>query len=311
MADDVTPLFHSIFYGSLRGRYPDLVVFMVLLGMKDSRGVITATPQHIAEVSGVPLAHVELAIARFLAPDLNSRTKDFEGRRLQPLDDGTAGWYVINHRKYKEKARKQQFDKRRVESGEDKRRKAVERNQTTERPVSRACPALVPRNEFPDVDLSRAEELSSENFNLTSENFASTLTDSKNKSQKENRNKTPESGEESDTELGGRESAREREPSPTLSRAIVPRFVPRFLSPRPLRRAPAAFVPDRAFALREIPDLDIDREISRFRDCEFRTPRRDWSACWRNWIRTCRDSGHYAKRGAIISNGAIDPREWR
>ena len=53
------------------------------------------------------------------------------------------------------------------------------------------------------------------------------------------------------------------------------------------------FVPDdfviteelKSWAKKERPDLDIEREIAKFRDHEFRTPRSDWPRTWRNWIR--------------------------
>ncbi len=65
---------------------------------------------------------------------------------------------------------------------------------------------------------------------------------------------------------------------------------------RPCRRVPDDFKPDEAFALAELPDLDVAREIQQFRDCEFAKPRKDWPAVWRTWIRNCRTSGRYAKR---------------
>lgn len=60
-------------------------------------------------------------------------------------------------------------------------------------------------------------------------------------------------------------------------------------------RVPEAFMPDREWALSEIPDLDVDREIQNFRDWEFKTPKSDWAATWRVWIRRCRSEGKYAK----------------
>jgi hypothetical protein len=69
------------------------------------------------------------------------------------------------------------------------------------------------------------------------------------------------------------------------------------------KRVPEGFAPDRDMALREIPDLDVDREVQKFRDWEFKTARKDWPAVWRTWIGNARDSGKYAKR----SNGKADP----
>ena len=60
-------------------------------------------------------------------------------------------------------------------------------------------------------------------------------------------------------------------------------------------RAPPDFTPDAELARREIPDIDVDREVQKFRDHEFKTPRSDWAAVWRTWIGTCRESGRYAR----------------
>lgn len=59
-------------------------------------------------------------------------------------------------------------------------------------------------------------------------------------------------------------------------------------------RVPKNFEPDRDLALRELPNLDVDREIQKFRDWEFATPRSDWPAVWRNWIQRCKETGQYA-----------------
>lgn len=74
--------------------------------------------------------------------------------------------------------------------------------------------------------------------------------------------------------------------------------------PRASKRAPPEFVPDREYALREIPDLDVEREVQKFRDCEFKRPHSDWPATWRTWISNARSEGRYAR---IVSLKAVDP----
>ena len=46
----------------------------------------------------IPVESARDAIARFLAPDLDSRTPDNEGRRIEPID---GGWRLLNHEKYR------------------------------------------------------------------------------------------------------------------------------------------------------------------------------------------------------------------
>lgn len=76
--------------------------------------------------------------------------------------------------------------------------------------------------------------------------------------------------------------------------------------PKRASRVPADFSPDTDFALRELPDLDVNREVQKFRDWEFKTPRSDWPAVWRNWVERCREKGEYAKR----PNGAGGQIKW-
>lgn len=60
-------------------------------------------------------------------------------------------------------------------------------------------------------------------------------------------------------------------------------------------RVPADFRPDLEYARTLVPNIDAEREAQKFRDWEFKTPRSDWTATWRNWIGMCRESGKYAR----------------
>ncbi len=62
-------------------------------------------------------------------------------------------------------------------------------------------------------------------------------------------------------------------------------------------RVPSDFVPEPSVALSQVPDLDVEIETQKFRDWEFKTPRSDWEAAWRNWVRRCKETGQYAKKG--------------
>jgi hypothetical protein len=100
-----TPVFKSVFQGSLCGKWPDCGVWLAMLALQDSRGEIDAHPSYIATVTGCPLEDVQACIERFCAPDESSRSPDEDGRRLIPLEGRGFGWRVVNHRKYREKAR--------------------------------------------------------------------------------------------------------------------------------------------------------------------------------------------------------------
>jgi hypothetical protein len=70
----------------------------------------------------------------------------------------------------------------------------------------------------------------------------------------------------------------------------------------PRKRCPEDFQisPDlRAWAATNAPDVNLETETAKLRDHEFKTPRSDWPAAWRNWIRQAQQEAP-AKRG----NGA-------
>lgn len=135
-----TPVFDSVFQGTLCGKYPDLPVWLVLLALQQRGGIIDAHPSYIATVSGLPQSDIELAIKHFCEPDPASRTPDNDGRRLVPLDGRGFGWRVVNHDRYREKARKQAYDDQRTASGADAERKRLSRAVPTSPDESRALP---------------------------------------------------------------------------------------------------------------------------------------------------------------------------
>ncbi len=72
--------------------------------------------------------------------------------------------------------------------------------------------------------------------------------------------------------------------------------------PKTSKRCPPDFTPDTEFALAQLPDLDVETEIAKLKDWEFKTPRSDWSAVWRTWVRNAKTKGHYARKA-----GSTDP----
>lgn len=123
------PLFDTLITGTLYGRWPDIGLWPVLLTMADRHGVIDVTPSYIAGVTGLDVAEVEACIARFCAPDPHSRSLEHDGRRLVQLDPARGwGWRVVNHGRYREKARLMAKDFARTQSGADAARKRVPRS---------------------------------------------------------------------------------------------------------------------------------------------------------------------------------------
>lgn len=89
------------------------LVWVALLAMADKNGEVQASIPGLANVARVPIASAEIAIQKFLSPDLYSRTKDADGRRIEVIK---GGWALINHAEY-----------RNLASEDDRKAKAAER----------------------------------------------------------------------------------------------------------------------------------------------------------------------------------------
>jgi hypothetical protein len=70
------------------------IVWITMLALANKDGVVQASIPGLAHVARVTLEEAEHAIATLLAPDIYSRTKDYEGRRISECD---GGWVLLNY----------------------------------------------------------------------------------------------------------------------------------------------------------------------------------------------------------------------
>jgi hypothetical protein len=132
-----TPLFGSLTTGTLCGRWPDIGLWPIVLSLADRHGVVDVTPDYLARITGLQVDAVTACMARFCEPDPYSRSTAESGARLVLLDPEARqwGWRVVNHGKYREKARKAAFDADRTASGRDAERKRTERGASRDVPT--------------------------------------------------------------------------------------------------------------------------------------------------------------------------------
>lgn len=103
-------------------REPDAIriVWITMLAMADRHGEVMASVPGLMDVARVSRDDVERALDLFLSPDPDSRTKAFEGRRIEAIP---GGWLLLNHgehrargdaedRKAKSAARQKRFRER-------------------------------------------------------------------------------------------------------------------------------------------------------------------------------------------------------
>lgn len=74
------------------------LVWITMLAMADRHGRVWASIPGLANRARVPVEDCRTALDTFLAPDRDSRTPDFEGRRIASID---GGWRLLNHEKYR------------------------------------------------------------------------------------------------------------------------------------------------------------------------------------------------------------------
>lgn len=118
-----TPVFDTVFAGTLCGKWPALPVWLTVLPMADKNGRIDMTPEAIAALTGWPIEMLMLGLEQLCKADPRSRSKDEDGARLKLLEeDRDWGWQVVNHMKYREKARLMGKNETEVLSGKNRDR---------------------------------------------------------------------------------------------------------------------------------------------------------------------------------------------
>ena len=109
MSETFTKLFGSITDSTIWLEDSDTrIVWVTMLAMSDRFGYVGASLPGLAARAHVPLEKAEAALAKFMAPDPYSRSKDFEGRRIEEAD---RGWNILNYERFRdmrdEEARKE------------------------------------------------------------------------------------------------------------------------------------------------------------------------------------------------------------
>jgi len=157
MTTGYTPLFSSLTTGTLCGRWPDVGLWAIVLSLANRYGVVDVTPDYLSRITGLPIADVTACMRRFCEPDPFSRSNAEGGARLVLIDpDRSWGWRIVNHGKYREKARKAHYDSERTESGRDAERKRAEREKARDVPTRPAMSPDVPLSDQSNSDQSNS-----------------------------------------------------------------------------------------------------------------------------------------------------------
>ena len=96
-----TKLFNSIVASTIWSE-PDetRIVWITMLALANSGGIVEASVPGLAVLARVTPEKCRAAIATLEAPDPDSRSQEYEGRRIRKVD---GGWLILNHTKYRSK----------------------------------------------------------------------------------------------------------------------------------------------------------------------------------------------------------------
>ncbi len=96
-----TKLFNSILASTIwEADMPTRIVWITLLAMADKHGIAEGSVPGLATFARVSLKDCRKALAALQAPDLDSRSKEQDGCRIEAVE---GGWHLINHAKYRAK----------------------------------------------------------------------------------------------------------------------------------------------------------------------------------------------------------------
>jgi hypothetical protein len=109
-------VFSQIFDSSIADDYQLRHFFVDMLVLADRYGLVEMTPRAIAARTRMPLELVLSLLAKLEAPDPESRTPNFEGRRIAKFSDCCKwGWKILNYEYYSNLAREDQRRERTLE----------------------------------------------------------------------------------------------------------------------------------------------------------------------------------------------------
>lgn len=127
-------IFEQIFDSSIAKNYKLRHFFEDILKLANREGIVDITQDAISRRINLPLEEVVPMLAILCAPDNQSRSKDYEGRRLIPLDfHRDWGWKIVNYEYYREirdeEARKAYFRdaQRRKRARDNQKKKAAQK----------------------------------------------------------------------------------------------------------------------------------------------------------------------------------------
>jgi hypothetical protein len=142
-----TKLFSSIIASTIWREDNDTrIVWITMLAMADRYGIVEASVPGLSDMARVDVDGTRRSILKLMSPDPDSRSDEYEGRRIEKVE---GGWRILNHGRYREKL--SEDDRREYQRRWQAQRRAKEKDVE---PSVDTCRQVV--TEVDDVDTSRS-----------------------------------------------------------------------------------------------------------------------------------------------------------
>jgi hypothetical protein len=153
VSDSYTKLFSSITESTIWGEPAGTrLVWITMLAKCNRNGEVYGAVPGIARLANVTMDECEQAIETLLAPDKWSRTPDFDGRRIIPID---GGWRILNHAKFdrlrsaieteeRDRERKREWDRQHRPSGHSRAKQSDDSPTKSDSSPSKSVPPPAP-----------------------------------------------------------------------------------------------------------------------------------------------------------------------
>lgn len=147
MSTGYTKLFSDIITSTIWQEPNDCrVLWITMLALKDEANICRATVPALSKLCNISLEQCESYLDQFQQPDKYSRSQDFEGRRIEPVD---GGFLILNGQKYRDMLRGQERrdyvrervaeHRLRVASGKQRNQSVIKCNQSNQcKPIAEA-----------------------------------------------------------------------------------------------------------------------------------------------------------------------------
>lgn len=121
-----TKLFGSILDSTIWQEDKDTkILWITMLAMKNGQQVVEAAVPGLAKRAGLTVEECSVALEKLKAPDPYSRTKEFEGRRIQEVP---GGWLILNGEKYRERLDRKEYQRIKQAEYRAKRKSRAQRD---------------------------------------------------------------------------------------------------------------------------------------------------------------------------------------